>query len=203
MLSGSARRELIVSRVWIQTSVLVMLFGFGVMGILAYGANDGAPPVPQRIVDSGGAALFTAADIVGGQEIFLRNGLMEYGSIFGHGAYLGPDYTADALRRGALDVLEQYGGPASDQALARTIADFKTNTYQASTGTLVFSAAQVHAYQTLRDHYQAFFANPSAENGLRPSAIVDPEQIRQLTSFFTWSAWASAAQRPGQTYSYT
>ena len=67
----------------------------------------------------------------------------------------------------------------------------------------MFSAAQVHAYQTLRDHYQAFFADPTTENGLRPSAIADPEQIRQLTSFFTWSAWASAAQRPGQTYSYT
>jgi nitric oxide reductase subunit B len=138
-----------------------------------------------------------------GQEIFLRNGLMEYGSIFGHGAYLGPDYTADALRRGALDVLDQYGAPSSDQARARTVSDFKTNSYQASTGTLAFSAAQVHAYQTLRDHYQAFFANPTTENGLRPSAIVDSEQIRQLTAFFTWSAWASAAQRPGQTYSYT
>ena len=100
-------------------------------------------------------------------------------------------------------MLDQYGGPASDQARARTLEDFKTNRYQAATGTLVFSAAQVHAYQTLRDHYQAFFANPTTENGLRPSAIADPEQIRQLTSFFTWSAWAAAAQRPGQTYSYT
>ena len=132
MLSGSARRELIVSRGWIQASILVMLFGFGVMGMLAYGANEEAPPVPQRIVDPDGAALFTAADIVAGQEIFLRNGLMEYGSIFGHGAYLGPDYTADALRRGALDVLDQYGGPASDQARAHTLADFKTNRYQAA-----------------------------------------------------------------------
>jgi nitric oxide reductase subunit B len=203
MRDGSDRRGLIVSRGWIQASIVVMLFGFSVMGILAYGASEEAPPVPQRIVDLNGAALFTAADIVAGQEIFLRNGLMEYGSIFGHGAYLGPDYTADALRRAALDVLDQYGGPTSDQARAQTLDDFKTNRYQAATGTLIFSAAQVHAYQTLRDHYQAFFADPTTENGLRPSAIADPEQIRQLTSFFTWSAWAAAAQRPGQSYSYT
>jgi nitric oxide reductase subunit B len=99
MRDGSDRRGLIVSRGWIQASIVVMLFGFSVMGMLAYGANEEAPPLPQRIVDLNGAALFTAADIVAGQEIFLRNGLMEYGSIFGHGAYLGPDYTADALRR--------------------------------------------------------------------------------------------------------
>ena len=203
MRDGSDRRGLIVSRGWIQASIVVMLFGFSVMGMLAYGANEEAPPVPQRVVDPNGAALFTATDVVAGQEIFLRNGLMEYGSIFGHGAYLGPDYTADALRRASLDVLDQYGGPASDQARAQTLVDFKTNRYQAATGTLVFSAAQAHAYQTLRDHYQAFFADPTTENGLRPSAIADPEQIRQLSSFFTWSAWAAAAQRPGQTYSYT
>jgi len=203
MVSGSTRRALIVSRTWIQASLLVMLFGFAVMGMLAYGANDGAPPVPDRVVDPSGATLFTGADIVGGQEIFLRNGLMEYGSIFGHGAYLGPDYTADALRRAALDVLEQYGGPASDQARARTLADFKTNRYAAPTRTLAFSAGQVHAFQVLRTQYQDFFANPTTENGLRPAAIADPEQVRQLTSFFTWSAWASAAQRPGESYSYT
>ena len=33
--------------------------------------------------------------------MFLNNGLMEYGSVLGHGAYLGPDYTADYLRRAA------------------------------------------------------------------------------------------------------
>src|ERR1700738_2363304 len=126
MRDGSDRRGLIVSKGWIQASIIVMLFGFGVMGMLAYGANEEAPPVPQRIVDLNGAALFTAADIVAGQEIFLRNGLMEYGSIFGHGAYLGPDYTADALRGAALDVLDQYGGPASDQARRQTLEDRKS-----------------------------------------------------------------------------
>ena len=41
---------------------------------------------------------------------------MEYGSIFGHGAYLGPDWTADYLHRSALSVEDQYGGGASDSA---------------------------------------------------------------------------------------
>src|SRR6266704_3356822 len=157
------RRALLVSKGWLQAVILVFIFGFFVMGLLAYSTYTDEPPIPAKVVDPNGRVIFTGADIISGQEIFLRNGLMEYGSIFGHGAYLGPDYTADALRRAALDVLDQYGGPTSDQARARTVSDFKTNSYQASTGTLVFSAAQVHAYETLRDHYQSFYATPTTE----------------------------------------
>lgn len=61
---------------------------------------------------------------------------MEYGSIFGHGAYLGPDFTADYLHRSAVDVQQSYGGPGSDAAIGRTHADFKTNHYDSSNGTL-------------------------------------------------------------------
>ena len=58
-------------------------------------------------VDPEGNTVFTADDVSEGQTIFLSNGLMQYGSIFGHGAYLGPDYTADYLRRSALIVEEE------------------------------------------------------------------------------------------------
>src|SRR5438034_1371158 len=77
---------------------------------------------------------YLRANILGGQEVFLRNGLMAFGSIFGHGAYLGPDFTADYLRKLATLMRDQYGGLQSDQALARTVADFKTNRYDAASG---------------------------------------------------------------------
>jgi nitric oxide reductase subunit B len=67
--------------------------------------------------------------VTAGQEAFLKNGLMEYGSIFGHGAYLGPDYTTDYLHRAALISGEHYGGSSSDSAREQTIADFKANRY--------------------------------------------------------------------------
>ena len=71
------------------------------------------PPVPARVVDESGAVLFTGKDVSEGQQVFLHNGLMEYGSVFGHGAYLGPDYTADYLRRSAISFATSYGGAAS------------------------------------------------------------------------------------------
>ena len=73
--------------------------------------------------------LYTERDVERGQEVFLNNGLMEYGSVFGHGAYLGPDYTADYLRRAADQVRRSYGGERSDSAARRTIEDFRTNRY--------------------------------------------------------------------------
>jgi nitric oxide reductase subunit B len=91
------KRDLLVSKTWIQAVALVVVFGFFVLGLLAYRTYAGEAPIPARVVDQQGNVLFTHDDILDGQQVFLRNGLMEYGSIFGHGAYLGPDYTADYL----------------------------------------------------------------------------------------------------------
>ena len=120
MVAGSGRRELLVSRGWVQAVVLTFLFGFLVLGIMGYGTYSGQPPIPEKVVDPAGRTVFTGEDVREGQKVFLRNGLMQYGSIFGHGAYLGPDFTADYLRRSALYVRESYGGESSDRAAPRS-----------------------------------------------------------------------------------
>ena len=180
-----------------------MLFGFFIMGLLAYRTYTDEPPIPAQVVDANGKVIFTGQDITAGQEIFLKNGLMEYGSIFGHGAYLGPDFTADYLHRAAEMAVDYYGGTSSDAARQRTIDDFKTNRYDRATGVLIYSAAQTDAFQKLTAYYAGFFGTPTTKFGMRPNAITDPEKIRQLTAFFSWSAWAASALRPNKDYSYT
>ena len=203
MTAGSGRRGLLISKGWVQAVVLVVLFGFFVLGLLAYRAYSGQPPIPDRVVDPGGEVVFTGEDVRAGQGVFLRNGLMQYGSIFGHGAYLGPDFTADYLRRSALFVRESYGGEGSDRAAALTVSDFKENRYDPGTRTLEFTAPQAAAFEELRGHYGRYFGEPTTKYGLRPEAISDPEEIRQLTAYFAWSAWAASALRPGTDYTYT
>lgn len=202
-MAFESKRQLLISRGWVQAVAIVMIFGFTVMGMLAYRTYTGEPPIPARVTDDSGRVLFTRTDILNGQAVFLRNGLMEYGSIFGHGAYLGPDFTADYLHRAALSVTEFYGGESSDRAKLQTVADFKNNRYDPLADTLMYTASQAHAFEQLRNEYGEFFGEPTTKYGLRPNAIRDPEQIRQLTAFFSWSAWASAALRPGLPYSYT
>jgi nitric oxide reductase subunit B len=203
MERASGRRELLVSKGWVQAVALVVLFGFFVLGLLAYRTYTGQPPIPERVVDPEGNVVYTGDDVTDGQEVFLRNGIMEYGSIFGHGAYLGPDFTADYLRRSALSVRDSYGGESSDRAAASTVEDFKENRYDPETGTLELTAPQAAAFEELRGHYGEFFGEPTTRNGLRPEAISDPEEIRQLTAYFAWTAWAASAERPGHDYSYT
>lgn len=202
-MQAQEKRPLMISSGWVQGVGIVLLIGFLIMGILAYYTYTEKPPIPQTVKTTAGAVLFTGADILEGQQIFLDNGLMEYGSIFGHGAYLGPDFTAEYLHRAALSSIAFYGGSNSDTAHLRTVQDFKTNRYDAATGTLIFTGAQADAFEQCRAYYASFFGNPTTRFGLRPNDIRDPEQIRKLTAFFSWSAWAASAARPGHAYSYT
>ena len=197
------RRGLLVSRVWVQVTLLVVVCGFFILGLLAYRTYMAHPPVPKRVVDSQGRVLYTGRDIQKGQQVFLHNGLMEYGSAFGHGAYLGPDFTADYLRRSSDLVRRSYGGPASDSAGRRTIADLRKNRYDEQTKTLTLSSAQADAFARLVPHYRRFFSDPTTVHGLRAKAIDDPVELRQLTAFFAWTAWAASTNRPGHNYSYT
>ena len=199
----SEKRSLLISNGWIQAAGIVLIIGFLIMGVLAYYTYTDEPPIPQVIATSNGSTLFTGADILAGQETFLRNGLMEYGSIFGHGAYLGPDFTAEYLHRAALASIDFYSGTDSGTGRMRTLEDFKTNRYNPATGTLTYTDAQAHAFEECQAYYASFFGNPTTKFGLRPDAIRDPEQIRKLTAFFSWSAWAASTARPGHTYSYT
>lgn len=196
-------RPLLISSGWIQAAAIVLIIGFFIMGVLTYYTYSDEPPIPTTVKTPSGAVLFTHADIMAGQSIFLGNGLMEYGSIFGHGAYLGPDFTTEYLHRAALSSIGFYGGNSSGAAGTRTIQDFKTNRYDPTTGTLTYSDAQAHAFEECRAYYASFFGTPTTRFGLRPNAIRDPEQIRNLTAFFSWTAWAASAARPGHAYSYT
>ncbi|MFC0861309.1 nitric-oxide reductase large subunit [Sphaerimonospora cavernae] len=197
------RRARMIGRGWVQAAVLVTVVGFLVLGLLAVRTYQAEPPIPQRVSTSDGQVLFTGDDVRNGQKVFLSTGLMQYGSIFGHGAYLGPDFTADYLHRSATFVQEQHRKAGAQDAHAATVSDFRTNRYDERTGTLVWTAAQAAAFKQITAHYADLLGRPEGKQGLRPEAVTDPKDIHNLTAYFGWSAWAAAAQRPGETYSYT
>src|SRR5665809_89898 len=187
-VQSSKRRELLVSKGWIQGVALVMLFGFFVLGLLAYRTYTQKPPIPQRVMDPQGRVLYTAKDVSKGQQVFLHNGLMEYGCVLGHGAYLGPDFTADYLRRASELVKRSYGGSSSDSAGRRTIEDFRTNRFDERTATVTLTAPQAAAFKRLVRHYSRFFSEPTTKYGLRRKAITDPTDLRRLTAnVVVWS----------------
>ena len=107
-----------VSRTWVQVTALVLLGGLAILGFLGPRAYTADPPIAAQVHTPSGQVVYTGRDVIAGQKLFLRHGLIEYGSIFGHGAYLGPDFIADYLHRAALITTRVYGGTTSSTAAA-------------------------------------------------------------------------------------
>jgi nitric oxide reductase large subunit len=108
-LNVQPKRPMIIARSWLQIAVLTFAVGFGILGYLTYSIYNEHAPVPDRFVGPTDSTIFTRADVEQGQQIFATRGLMEQGTIFGHGAYLGPDFTADALHRMEVVMQRHYG----------------------------------------------------------------------------------------------
>ncbi|OBF34409.1 nitric oxide reductase [Mycolicibacterium peregrinum] len=193
----------LIGKGWVQGVALVMIFGFFVMGLLAYRTYTASMPMPDKVVTESGQVVFTGDEITHGQELFQSRGLQEYGSIVGHGAYLGPDYTADYLRRATEDVATQLRDGGMADTHDAVVTEFRTNRFNPETRTLVFTDRQAEAFDRITQHYAEFFGEDSTKHGLLPRLITDPAEIHDLTAFFAWTAWASAADRPGHNYSYT
>jgi nitric oxide reductase subunit B len=203
-----------ISPWWRRALILLMVSGFSVLGYLAACSYHDAPPIPARVVGPNGTTLFTRQDVTAGQQVFLSHGLMENGSIWGHGAYLGPDFSAEYLHTMALDIRasasaqmsQTPGAPkandldALDAEVARIL---KENRYDSASDTLSFTQAQADSFHAQQGLWRDYFAAPDHNGGLAAGLIQDSEQLHELTAFFAWAAWASAARRPGKTYSYT
>jgi nitric oxide reductase subunit B len=202
---------------WRRGVLLILVVEFSVLIWIAANTyvNQVGPPIPEKVVDQSGNTVFEGADILAGQQVFLKYALMDNGTIWGHGAYLGPDFSAAYLHQLALDVRDvfaeqNYNRPAAELTLAQQAAltvqvhDFLAeNRYNPQTQTLVFTPPEVASHRNQIDQWKAYFASSRASRGLPPKIIENPEELRQLTSYFAWTAWAAAAHVPGRSYSYT
>jgi nitric oxide reductase subunit B len=201
-MSGSQRSPLLVSRAWAQVAILTFVVGFGILGYLAYRIYADHPPIPREVVSEDGTVLFSRDDVARGQLVFGKYGLMEHGTIFGHGAYLGPDFTADYIERARESMRRHYSAMGAANADARVFSDFKTNRWDAARDVLVYTPAQAAAFEDLEAHYRSWFGPASEQSGLRRPTIA-PAEMHALVSYFAWAAWAATANRPGESYSYT
>jgi len=200
-----ARNPMVISKVWAQAAVLTFLLGFTGLGILAVVIYAKVAPIPGRVLTPAGTLLFSRQDIQDGQNVFQRYGLMQLGTLFGHGAYLGPDFTAQYLHQSALDMLSSYGEGATPNPdiRAKVMSELRANRYDVQTDTLRFGPGQAHAFFAMVDYYADYFGKGEHQRGVRGPHIADRDDIRRLTSYFAWAAWTTTANRPGHDYSYT
>lgn len=207
-------------KLWIVFSLVVGI-SFAVLGYYGYEIYQEAPPIPEKVVDESGTVLFTGQDIRDGQNAWQSMGGQEVGSIWGHGAYLAPDWTADWLHREALFFLngmareEGYAdyesAPEEDKAALRIRLqqEIRKNTYDPESETLTISTTRYEAFQVLSDYYKGLFMGSKELEELRnyysipENAIQDPQRMEDMNAFFFWASWACVTERPGDDISYT
>ncbi|KHK01833.1 nitric-oxide reductase large subunit [Desulfovibrio sp. TomC] len=200
---------------WRKGVVAALVIGFALEILIAFQSYRNAPPVPDSVRDGSGQVVFTGADIVAGQQIFLKYGLMENGSIWGHGAYLGPDFSAQYLHELGLSVSrglapQRFGrdfealSPQEREILGKEVSLLlKENRYDEKAKTLRLTPFEAQAFRQQIAAWTGYFTDSAASGGLPAKYISDAKELHDLTAFFAWTAWASIANRPDQDFSYT
>jgi nitric oxide reductase subunit B len=200
-------------RYWVALAI-VIIGSFAVLGTVGRKMISQAPPIPD-VYSPDGQLLFAGASITDGQGVWQSIGGQEIGTVWGHGAYIAPDWSADWLHRESeflLDTWAQRKGAANFAALnadeqaalkARLIREERTNTYDAAQNRVVLSADRVAAFKKLAAYYTDVFAGGRKEYAIPQGALVDAAKQQQLAEFFWWSAWATATERPGSDVTYT
>jgi nitric oxide reductase subunit B len=201
---------------------MVLLSSFAVLIWFGRDIYHQLPPIPDKVTDESGNVLFTGQDIRDGQNVWQSIGGQTVGSIWGHGSYIAPDWTADYLHRESTIMLhalatadQKYYAQQPDDMQAmyqqRLKKIIRKNTFDAATNTIVFAPARVAAFNELAAYYANLFmregdpafAKLREQYAIPGNTIKDPERMRKMNAFFAWSTWVCITERPGGTVSYT
>jgi len=208
-------------KLWMGLTIL-LLCSFAILLYMGGEIHRQAPPLPEKVLSTDGSVIYTRADIETGRQVWQSIGGHQLGSIWGHGAYVAPDWGADWLHREAEAILDlwakrEYGlesyqaldAPTQAALAVRVQALLRPNTWDEVNQTITLETDRVAALQTVAAHYVSLFGNDpqTAElreaYAMRHNTVAQSEHRQALTAFFWWAAWAQVTQRPGQEISYT
>ncbi len=207
-----------IKRLWIILSVGMVVM-FGILLLLGQQIYQQAPPIPEAVKSQSGETIFTRADIEAGQNVWQSIGGMQQGSIWGHGSYLAPDWSADWLHREAETLLALSTAPlpaglspAQTDAVRKAALqeEMRRNTYDPASGVATVSDTRARAIRQVQQHFVSLYvgSDPASLKLRRDYAFpvygeLSVAEARQLTAFYFWTAWGATTNRPGQTITYT
>ncbi len=200
-------------RYWVALAI-VIVGSFAVLGGVGRKMISEAPPLPD-VYTTDGQLLFTGSAITDGQNVWQSIGGQEIGTVWGHGAYVAPDWTADWLHRESLirlDLWAQREGAANFAALsldqqavlrARLIREMRKNTYDPVARRIIVSDDTATAIHQLAAYYADVFSAGRKEYAIPAGALTDPAKQQQMAAFFWWTSWAAHTDRPRSSITYT
>ncbi|MES2300441.1 MAG: nitric-oxide reductase large subunit [Pseudomonadota bacterium] len=202
-------------KLWTWLAVICVL-SFSVLGWVGTEIYLSAPPIPRQVVSSDGAVLFSEGQVQRGQEAWLSAGGQQLGTVWGHGSYVAPDWSADWLHREALALREiwsarQYGKAYAELDVgargaldARLKSEMRSNSYDERTGTIALSPERAQAVRAVAAHYMGLFGSAPELDKLRTqyamnaNSLPDQADLKALPAFVFWSSWAATTDRPAK-----
>ncbi len=199
----------------------VFVLSFGALGYLGLQIYLTAPPIPTAVVSTSGEVLFTGEQIQKGQQVWLASGGQQQGSVWGHGAYVAPDWSADWLHREAVALRDLRAKAIKSDPAALTTSErgaidaalkeeMRANTHDTATGKVTVSDVRAKAIHQVATHYDGLFGNAASLDKLREQYAMRDDTLPEaadraaLNAFFFWTSWAAVTDRPGETgLSYT
>ncbi len=207
-------------KLWIGLATLLGI-SFSVLLFMGSEIHRKAPPMPERVIGTGGDVVFERADIEYGRQVWQSLGGMQLGSIWGHGSYVAPDWTADWVHREAVEMLDLWARREAGAGYATLTADrqaglagrlpdsIRRNTYDAATGLITLDADRVASISRVSEHYESLCGNDPRTAELREAyamkndTVPDAARRKALSAFIWWTAWAAMTERPGKSVTYT
>ena len=202
--------------------LFLLVIVFAVLLIGGFLIDQKKPPIPEKVETPDEVTLYTGADIEAGKEYYFSRGGQHIGSIWGHGSYLAPDWSADYLHRMGLYIAARHNNMEKEEASRFTQKDFdalspeirakltaeatseiKENGYDLTSNTLTLSKFQNEAHKVLTRYYTNLFKNGNENMGLQPGIVQTDEEGANVAAFFGWLSWAAGTNRPGEDYTYT
>ncbi len=204
---------------WLLLAVLAITFGIlGWSGVEIYRQ---VPPIPQKVVTVSGKVLMTQDDILNGQTAWQSTGGMQVGSVWGHGAYQAPDWSADWLHRELTTWLDLAGQETAGVPFAQLDADrqvmlksqlkteYRRNTLNPDTGVVTVSERRAQAMAQTAEYYKKLYgADPELRStrsnfAMKEDTLPSAQRRHDLTNFYFWTAWAASTERPNSHVTYT
>ena len=203
-----------MKKYWIAFSAVIII-SFIVLSWVGVRIYQQAPPIPDKVITTEGNIVYTKDDIQTGQNVWQELGGMEVGSVWGHGSYVAPDWTADWLHRESVFILNYWAhtqfnknyadlGNEMQAALkSRLEKIIKTNTFNTDNNTITIDPVREKAIQDNTKHFTDVFSNGKDAYAIRIHSLTDPEKLRKLSAFFFWTSWAASTNRPNDDITYT
>jgi nitric oxide reductase subunit B len=184
-------------KLWTWLAVICVL-SFAVLGWVGTEIYLSAPPIPHQVTSRHGEVLFSEGQVERGQQAWLSAGGQQLGSVWGHGSYLAPDWSADWLHREVLALREIYaikahGKPFDQLGFEQQAAlnerlkrELRANTWDARSGIITLSPERAQAMRDVAAHYSALFGADPKLDALREQyamssgSLANPDDLRAL-----------------------